>query len=620
MLRVQWLITICALLCVYIPYGVYADTQLSTIPTARMNPQGTLSFKLETLDPFIHTSIGAQLMDSLYVQIRQSAEISSLRDSAEQLTPGLDFKLRLQKEGDLRPEIALGMNSALGHSHLASEYLTFSKRYKSFDFTGGMAWGKLGGAGHVKNPLGKFFSHFKKERPLNDQDDNSPDHWFTGDEIGFFGGLSYQTPWTPFSLNLDWSADRYAIEQNLVSDFNTPNPWSIGATLQVMDNASFHGAVVGGEKIMGRLVFDQNLAKSETKKTTESLPHRIRKGDKKNYVSKYRGLTGKQILLPERALYATRNSPAEMWHDLETKTPPPPSYFKTNTLFKPLQYRVKFEEKLSLSEEDTTVLFRSALLFDTVTETALGTLAGFGLRLNLDDNLDLDTPTPSTTLLTRNDERLFAQKRFAVDRASLSKNYSFKDVHTSLSIGYLEEMFAGLGGEILYRPYKKTYALGLEGWHVHRRDPTSNFNLKLLDNSDRWTGHINTYYELPNKNTTLHAKVGRYLGEDFGGTLALSHIFLNGINLTGSVTATNKDNQDVFGGTDNALWGLRATIPLKHKRLPKYLKKACCDIDFNITPLARDTGQTLKTPFPLYQTSESLSYRHLIQNWDDIRE
>ncbi len=622
MSRFLWRLTALALLCVPLMGQKMAQAQeeLSTVPTARIYPQGHMVFKLETLDPFLHTSVGMQFTDSLYVELQQTAQISSLLENAERLYPALDLKLRLIKEGEYRPEVTLGMQSALGQSRLASEYIVLSKRYKSLDFSGGMAWGKLGNAAHIKNPLTAISSHFDEERPIDSEDDNSPDHWFTGSDVGFFGGVSYQTPWAPLKLNADWSADRYEIEQNLVTGFNAPHPWSVGATVNIFEHMSFHGAFVGGEKIMARLIFDESLKKTATKPWKKNTPRVIRKGDKTDYSPRYMGLTSAQYLLPERALYSSTYTPADLWNVLEIKTPERESYLKTHTFFKPQKIRIRLEEKISLAEEDIGALFRSSAILENINETALGILTGFGLRLNIEDNLFNKTITNITSYPTRQDEVLFAQKALSIDRAYLAKNYSFKDIHTHVSVGYLEEMYAGYGGETLYRPYGKTYAFGIEGWKTYHRDPESNLNLKLQNNNDNWTGYVNAYYEMPDMSTTFHGKIGRYLGGDFGGTISISHLFKNDIDLTGYITSTDEDNVDVFGGTDNTFGGIQMSVPLKYKRFPVPLRKACCDLDLFIEPLGRDTGQSLRAPLPLYKTSEPLSYRHVIQHWDDIRE
>ena len=50
------------------------------------------------------------------------------------------------------------------------------------------------------------------------------------------------------------------------------------------------------------------------------------------------------------------------------------------------------------------------------------------------------------------------------------------------SIGYLEEMYMGTTGEILYRPFGKNWAIGAEANLALKRDPLSSF--ALLPNGD----------------------------------------------------------------------------------------------------------------------------------------
>ena len=96
---------------------------LNSVPSARMSESGTISIGSSTLDPYLHGYIGFQLDKSLYVGLRQSAEISNLNDDADRLYPGVDLKLRLLDETRLRPAIALGLQSAVGHKRMAGEYL-----------------------------------------------------------------------------------------------------------------------------------------------------------------------------------------------------------------------------------------------------------------------------------------------------------------------------------------------------------------------------------------------------------------------------------------------------------------------------------------------------------------
>src|SRR5690554_1425220 len=82
------------------PYSsmVTGPLGLNTVPSARMDETGTMRAGLSTLDPYVHGFIGFQLADPLYINLRQSAEVSNLNGDADRLYPGVDFKLRLLTE------------------------------------------------------------------------------------------------------------------------------------------------------------------------------------------------------------------------------------------------------------------------------------------------------------------------------------------------------------------------------------------------------------------------------------------------------------------------------------------------------------------------------------------
>ena len=187
---------------------------LNTIPNARMDSKGTVRIGASTTDPYLHYFMGFQIAEPLYINLRQTAEISSLIHAEKRLYPGVDFKLRLMKDTRKRPELSFGVQSAFGHKRLSSEYLTFSKRLYNIDYTGGLAWGQLGSAGHIKNPLRGISAHFSKERDYSSEESQSFQNWFTGKEIGFFGGVEYFTPLKGLSIKADYGANRYVSEKN----------------------------------------------------------------------------------------------------------------------------------------------------------------------------------------------------------------------------------------------------------------------------------------------------------------------------------------------------------------------------------------------------------------------
>ena len=116
--------------------------------------------------------------------------------------------------------------------------------------------------------------------------------------------------------------------------------------------------------------------------------------------------------------------------------------------------------------------------------------------------------------------------------------------------------------------------------------------------------------------STACARIGRYLADDIGATLALKHRFDNGATLEAFATATDQADFDVFGSQTHLFSGLKMSLPLGNvPHLP-----VSSDIRIKVEPFGRDTGQALDTPMPLYEMTEPLSYRHMANNWNAILE
>ena len=52
----------------------------------------------------------------------------------------------------------------------------------------------------------------------------------------------------------------------------------------------------------------------------------------------------------------------------------------------------------------------------------------------------------------------------------------YKDLYIRADLGLLEEMFGGLGGEVLYRPFTKNYSLGFSLHRVKQRGYKQRFS------------------------------------------------------------------------------------------------------------------------------------------------
>jgi hypothetical protein len=259
--------------------SIYGQAGTLTTPTARHFKTGTLSAHIGTLDPYIHFGLGLQLLDGLHAQMRQSAEISSAKDDAHRLFPGIDLKLRLMRETQRRPEISMGLSSAIGHKRMAGEYIAATKRFGNFDLTTGLGWGRFGSAAHFDNPFAALGGHFNQRRALDGEDANSPDDWFTGRSVGAFGSVTWQSPIDGLSLSADYGADRYSAEKAAISGFHSPSPYSIGASYAPKPWASISLGLNGTDKIMGQIHLSTPMQDANThsaKRYTErNLPNRL---------------------------------------------------------------------------------------------------------------------------------------------------------------------------------------------------------------------------------------------------------------------------------------------------------------------------------------------------------
>ena len=99
------------------------------------------------------------------------------------------------------------------------------------------------------------------------------------------------------------------------------------------------------------------------------------------------------------------------------------------------------------------------------------------------------------------------------------------DLHYRAFGGILEEMYSGVGGEVLYWPSKSRFAVGASLAYVKQRDFDKSF--KHLD-YEVFTGFVSGYWATPWYNYDVAVHVGRYLAKDVGATLDVRRTFRNG--------------------------------------------------------------------------------------------
>ncbi|MCK5284293.1 MAG: YjbH domain-containing protein [Alphaproteobacteria bacterium] len=336
------------------------------------------------------------------------------------------------------------------------------------------------------------------------------------------------------------------------------------------------------------------------------------------------GLQGTSISLMrrdfEQAITHHQGSPEEIWQHTEFGTFNKKILKRPSRLIKTqhgiIDANIALDNEFSLAEEDSATLYRTSLIAGLRGPKFFGLLdSGYAFRLNIKDNLhNINNIRPTALLPIRSNVDRFAKRTLALDTLYTTFTHSInEDLHIAITGGYLEEMYGGYGGEILYRPFRSRFAIGAESWLAFKRDPSTALNLGF--NGDHLlTGHINGWYNIPKHDLTLQARFGRYLAEDIGGTLSLNKQFKNGANLKSFVTITDNADFDLFGGTTHAYHGMQLSLPLGgFKYMPNNTH-----INIKTSPFGRDTAQSLNTPLPLYELTQGFSYEHMVKYWDNI--
>ncbi len=179
------------------------------------------------------------------------------------------------------------------------------------------------------------------------------------------------------------------------------------------------------------------------------------------------------------------------------------------------------------------------------------------------------------------------------------------NLYSRVTLGYLERMYGGVSGEVLWKPVDKPYALGVEVNYVKQRD----FDQRLgFQDYSVVTGHVSGYYALQN-GYMAQVDVGRYLAGDFGATLSLDRKFANGWKIGAFATLTDVPFDDFGEGSFDK--GIRIEIPFAWAT-GKQTRKAYKN---TIRPILRDGGARVDVEGRLYNSVREYHAGSLDAEW-----
>ncbi|WP_232825245.1 YjbH domain-containing protein [Salinicola sp. RZ23] len=666
----------------------FGGVGLMQTPSARMAPLGEISLHYNHVSPYSRYQVSVQPMDWLeagfrYTSIGNRDYRASGDAERDYLDKGIDFKLRLHREDRYTPALALGFRDFGGTGLFGSEYLVASKRWNDLDFTLGLGWGYLGAGGGLGNPLSALSGRFDSRRSENPEEagDFEFGDLFSGD-IGVFGGIEYQTPWEPLTLQLEYDGNDYRSEP-LDNPQRQRSPLNLGARWRLGEHLSLAAGWERGDTAMLSLTLSANLAGASQAKTGDPRPlavnppparttddwqavshdlqanagMRVRRITRRNdelvveaEATRYRSLMASEgranRILNNRTAddidtyryrwqsagmglrddvhdrHAFRRAAASAAYDQQyhyglyatTLTQPRDSAPKGELLYaddlERFDWRLSPGLNQNIGGPDGFLYQLYAKLDANYRTDANGWFSG-QLALNLFDNLerydyiaDSKLPRVRTHIGDYLDQTSLGIYNLQYTRtARLGENW-----YGMAYAGLLEMMYAGGGGEVLYRPFDSPIAFGVDLNWVKQRDFDQRFGLR---DYSTWTGHATAYIETGVEDVLAQVSVGRYLAGDLGVTFDLSRQFDSGVRVGAWSTFTDAGDAYGEGSFDK---GFYVSIPFD--AFFDTSSRSATTLAWQ--PLTRDGGARLARRYTLYGLTQDREMEHYWEDYDQV--
>lgn len=229
---------------------------------------------------------------------------------------------------------------------------------------------------------------------------------------------------------------------------------------------------------------------------------------------------------------------------------------------------------------------------------------GLGVFQNLDQ---LKLTAFSRLPKVRSDIREYLKEKYVLKEFSFTQ--IFDPVYSrdyilfgGLKLGLFEEMYGGIGGELLFRDIKKPWYFSANYYWVKQREFNQRFSFR---DYETFTGHLNFIWETPYDGVKLILSGGRYLARDSGFTFNLSKSFKTGFTL--GFFATKTDISAFEFGEGSFDKGIYFSIPLDIVS-SKYRKN---NARFSWKNLTRDGGAMLSGTLGLQGYVENSSSYYL---------
>ena len=631
------------------PVSYFGGVGLLQMPSARFADDGELQFGGSVAGPddsYSRYFMSVQALPWLESTLGYKGASEADRDAGADSYKHLDAKIALLPESRYIPALALGARDLTGSGPFSGEYLVASKRYYNWDFSLGRGFGGLASDDY----LGLFggVSYQTAVPGLSLQLELDGDIYQARPSGNRFApvnlGLTYRpNDWLDLSVGLERSDTLMAqlvLHTNLHRERGIAGPGREPERLRprpaggqqaglvaesVMAGLSERGYQVEGIAIEDAAV-EIHAAQDRYRKAPQALGRLARVAANRlppeieqiRLVELEQGLATARVSLYRKDLenaLTHRGSPEEVWINTSISAPAlqPPAGFNANTQAYPrLSWSLEPRFRQHLGEVDSSYAHQLSvqLAGNWQINRHLG-LSG-ALALDVHNNLDQLAPAAGSRLPRVRSEiqQYLEQGANGIERLEL--NYLWRpaqSLYARISAGLFEEMYGGLGGELLYRPFGERWALGTDINWVKQRGFDK--GLSFLD-YQTVTGHASLYYDVPLYNLDARLSAGRYLARDWGMTLDISRAFGNGTRV--GIFASHTDAAADEPGQEDWGKGVYLSVPLDLFSVRS--RKAYAG--FGWRPLNRDGGQMLGNGQRLHPLTHASRPHHWGDQWHSL--
>jgi hypothetical protein len=268
----------------------FGNVGLLQTPTARMRADGEFGLGISTVRPYNQVHLFVQPLPWFETTVRYTDVTDRFYSNSRSFSgkqhykdKSVDLKVRLLNEAHYLPSVALGVQDLGGTGLFSSEYLVSSYHYFDFDFSFGLAWGRLGSGGDIRNPFALIAKHFDTDVRFQDTSQGNfagagstgLNRLFTGKHMGVFGGAEWITPIKGLALRVEYDANDYrheALGNNLKQDSHV----NFGLAYRGLPGLDMGVGMERGNMVMARLAIYTNFQRlSGVAKSADPAPPRI---------------------------------------------------------------------------------------------------------------------------------------------------------------------------------------------------------------------------------------------------------------------------------------------------------------------------------------------------------